>query len=259
MADKKNKVVRDRADSNNFLSECRDNTITVEGRLSPNMRRIYRSNFDRLSRAVYFMRLNARRLRVDGLEKKLAEEVMGLINHSNETFKNKISAANIILNKGNINGSHREFDKYNITIIDPLANHYLESILKAQELEGKLSSLWLAMVLDDQQKSRALSEMEDGLHEVMRSVRTLSIGVKNRYWEQRTANESRNAIDANAPDTHDSLSGQVTLATEVDDVDKGMPIEASIKKLKKTSKITDAADDFERLDKETISEVTAAA
>ncbi|MGZ8172069.1 MULTISPECIES: hypothetical protein [Methylobacter] len=218
----------------NFISECRDSRIVVEAYFSPNIRRIYRRHFDGLSRAVYLLRFYSRTSRINGVENSLTKDISDLMDEVNESLRKKITVAEHILVNNNIKVTTSQFEKLNVTIIDPLANRFLQTIKMAQDLDEKLSSLWLACVLDDEQRMKAMAEIENELRGIQGKSRTISLGLRDRVRLQRSTNEQAIEADNNLIAAASTDEGE--LDEEIAETNKIIEETASTRKPKKTSK-----------------------
>lgn len=168
-----------------FISECRDNCIVVETHLSPNIRRIYRRHFDGFSRAVYMIRYYSRIARENAVESLLTKEIAGFLDEANDNIQKKIAVADQMLAKNKVKTGKPQFEKMNVTIIDPLSNRFLQCINNANEFNEKLTALWLACALDDEQRSKAMSDIETELRSIQEKSRTISIGLMDRVKSQQ--------------------------------------------------------------------------
>lgn len=219
----------------NFISECKDSRIVVEAYFSPNIRRIYRRHFDGLSRAVYLLRFYSRTSRINnGVENSLTKDISDLMDEVNESLRKKITVAEHILVNNNIKVTTSQFEKLNVTIIDPLANRFLQTIKMAQDLDEKLSSLWLACVLDDEQRMKAMAEIENELRGIQGKSRTISLGLRDRVRLQRSTNEQAIEADDNLIAAASTAEGE--LDEEIAEANKIIEETASTRKPKKTSK-----------------------
>ena len=190
----KTTTARNRVVRRNFISECRESRIVVPVQLSQGMQRIYRRHFDRLSRAVFLFRYYSRIARGNAVESTLSKEIIASMDEANENLKKKIGVADQLLQKNEVTVKKAQFDKVNVTIIDPLANRFLQSIVLAQELNEKLSALWLACVLDDDQHSKAERDIENELRGIKDKCTTISFGVRDRVNAQRAPIEQTSGI-----------------------------------------------------------------
>jgi len=203
-----------------FITECRDSRIVVETHLSPTMQRIYRRLFDRLSRSVYLLRYYSRIARGNAVESTLTKEIIALMDEVNENLKKKMTVAEQILAKNNIKVKKTEFAKVNVTIIDPLANRFLQSINIAQDLDEKLSALWLACVLDDEQRSKAMQEIENELQGIQGKCRIISIGLRDRVRSQRAPIEPASEIDIAEAEISEDEATESELGEVAESVEK---------------------------------------
>lgn len=226
-----NTPTRDRIARRHFISECRDSRIVVETHLSPNMQRIYRRHFDGLSRSVYLLRYYSRIARGNAVESSLSKEIIALMDGVNENLKKKIAVADQIIEKNHVKVTKTQFDKVNATIIDPLANRFLQSINIAQGLDEKLSVLWLACILDDDQRTKATQEIESELRGVQGKCRAISIGLRDRVRAQRTPSGQASGIDLAEAESHEDEAGEAELGV-VESVEKT----SAIKKTRKSAK-----------------------
>lgn len=199
----------------NFISECRDSRIIVQANLSPRMRRIYRRHFDGFSRSAYLIRYYSRIVRENGIEAQLVTEITASINGVNENLEKKIAVANQILANNNIQIKEAQFEAFNVTIIDPLANLFLQTFTVAQNLEKKLSALWLACVLDETNHQAAINDIETELQGIQSKSRTLSLGLRDRVRAQRTSNEQSAETDTDITAVVEDETGEAS-ATESD-------------------------------------------
>jgi len=213
-------ITRERIARRHFISECRDSRIVVETHLSPNMKRIYRRNFDRLSHAVFLLRYYSRIARGNEVESTLSKEIITLIDEVNENLRKKIAVANQMLEKNVVKVTKPQFDKVNVTIIDPLANRFLQSINIAQELEEKLSALWLACVLDDDQNVLAKREIDNELRGIQSKCRAISLGLRDRVRAQRAPVEPASGIDIDEAETKEDEAAELELGEVAESVEK---------------------------------------
>lgn len=237
MAEKTEPTTRATQDSyirRNFISECRDSRIVVEAHLSPNIRRIYRRHFDGLSRAVYLIRFYSRTSRINGVENSLTKDISDLMDEVNESLRKKITVAEHILVNNNIKVTTPQFEKLNVTIIDPLANRFLQTIKMAQDLDEKLSSLWLACVLDDEQRMKAMTEIENELRGIQGKSRMISLGLRDRVRSQQSTSEE--AAEVDSVDIAAAFTDEVELDEEITEANKTIEEAVSARKPRKTSK-----------------------
>jgi hypothetical protein len=120
-----------------------------------------------------------------------------------------------------------------VTIIDPLANRFLQTIKIAQDLDEKLSALWLACVLDDEQRIKAMVEIESELRSIQGKSRTISLGLRDRVRSQRSTNEEAAEADNNLIA---ATSNEGELDEEITKANKTIEDTASTRKPRKTSK-----------------------
>lgn len=225
-------TTRDRNIRRHFITECRDSRIVVETHLSPTMQRIYRRHFDGLSRSVYLLRYYSRIARGNAVESSLTKEIIALMDEVNENLKKKIAVAEQILVKSNVKVTKTQFDKVNATIIDPLANRFLQSINIAQELDQKLSALWLACVLDDEQRTKATQEIENELRGIQGQCRAISIGLRDRVRAQRAPIEPSAGIDITEAETNEDEAAKLELGETEENVEKTTTSRKSRKSVK---------------------------
>ena len=172
----------------NFINECRDSRIEVKARFSPNMLRIYRRHFQGVSQAAYLLRFYCRVGPGSNVERELTKEIIGLINEVKANVEKKIAVADQILKKENVKVSQSQFTEVTAMIIDPIANLFLKTLTIAQELDEKLSALWLACLLE--QKRKAMSEIDSDLKSIQAKTRALFVGVRIRVKEMNEGRQS---------------------------------------------------------------------
>jgi DNA repair exonuclease SbcCD nuclease subunit len=195
---------RDNPVRRHFISECRDNRIIVKTHFSANVTRLYRRNFDRFSRAAYLLRFYCRIGADANVESSLTKEIIDLMEEINDNLRKKITVAEQLLKKDNINVSKPQFGPTNVTIIDPLANRFLQTLKTVQELDEKLSALWLACVIDDLQRNKALTEIDGEIRRIQTKTRALSLGVRDRVQARNQARQQDNQSEVAASETDDS-------------------------------------------------------
>ncbi|WAK04423.1 hypothetical protein [Methylobacter sp. YRD-M1] len=194
---------RDNPARRHFISECRDNRIVIRAHFSANVFRLYRRNFDRFSRAAYLLRFYCRVGAGANVESELTREILNLMEEINDNLRKKIAVADQLLKKENVNASKPQFNPINATIIDPLANRFLQTLKTVQELDEKLSALWLACAIDDTQRNQALSEIDSEIRRIQTKTRTLSLGVRDRVQarnQARQQDDSQSEAAASATD-----------------------------------------------------------
>ncbi|MCX7099421.1 MAG: hypothetical protein NTV43_16110 [Methylococcales bacterium] len=213
MADKPQKNTqksRKNSERTHFISECRESRIIVPVRLSQGMYRIYRKHFDRFSRAAFLFRFYSKIARGNSVESTLSEEIISQIDLVNDSLRKKIKVADQLIKNNRVNVGKAVFGEYNVTIIDPLANRFLSSILLAQELNDKLSALWLACVLDDGKRAEAEKEIESELGSIKDKCTTISFGVKDHVKAQRPQAEQSPGTEADGVERPESRTVAVT-------------------------------------------------
>lgn len=208
---------RDNQVRKHFISECRDSRIVVKANFSPNMLRIYRRHFDGVSRAAYLIRFYCRVGPGSNVERELTKEIIGLIDEVNANVQKKIAVADQILKKENVKVSKSQFTTVDATIIDPIANLFLKTLSIAQELDEKLSALWLACLLDDEQKLKALSEIDSDLKSIQAKSRALFVGIRTRVQERNQSRQQAQVSEING-DQLDVENNESTDAKDVTDI-----------------------------------------
>jgi hypothetical protein len=195
MADMKATPVGDRVIRRNFISECRDNRIVVQTELSPAIRQLYRRHFDGFSRSVYLLRFYARTSRLTDIETVLTQDIINQMDQATDNLHKKLQVAEQLLANNRITPSHAQFEKLHVSIIDPLANRYLQVIILAQALHSKLSALWLACILNDQQQRSAVKEIRNELRAIHTHSRAISLGLMHRIKSQQVSSSENDAPD----------------------------------------------------------------
>ena len=205
---KRNK--RGGSDRNEFIETFKDNRIVEQTRLSRNIYRIYRRTFDTVSRSVVLLRFYSR---ISGLplkaEAELTRQIMAYIEEVRDNIDKKVSVSEQMLTKHGVKTSEAALEPVEVTIIDPLANYYLKLLGRAHQLDTAITSLWLATILDDNQRRQSLNEIENELGAVKTKVRALSYGVRERFLERKQVRAGKSdAVDVAASEqaTLDSTS-----------------------------------------------------
>ena len=220
----------------NFINECRDSRIEVKARFSPNMLRIYRRHFQGVSQAAYLMRFYCRVGPGSNVERELAKEIIGLIDEVKANVEKKIAVADQILKKENVKVSQSQFTEVTAMIIDPIANLFLKTLTIAQELDEKLSALWLACLLDDEQKRKAMSEIDSDLKSIQAKTRALFVGVRIRVKEMNEGRQSSGeseVIDASTDQGEGEIIDENGVIVELPE----MPEQQTEKAKTKTTKV----------------------
>ena len=237
---------RDNQVRKHFISECRDSRIIVAANFSPNILRIYRRHFDGVSRAAYLLRFYCRVGPGNNVERELTKEIIGLIDEVKANVQKKIAVADQILNNESVKVSKSHFETVNATIIDPLANQFLKTLVLTQELDEKLSALWLACLLDDEQKLKALSEIDSDLKSIQAKTRALFVGVRTRVHERNQAKQlaGENFVDQESVENNEGASvenGESELAKTVSEAPEKQTEKAKSKATKAPSKQEESA------------------
>jgi hypothetical protein len=220
----------------NFINECRDSRIEVKARFSPNMLRIYRRHFQGVSQAAYLLRFYCRVGPGSNVERELTKEIIGLINEVKANVEKKIAVADQILKKENVKVSQSQFTEVTAMIIDPIANLFLKTLTIAQELDEKLSALWLACLLDDEQKRKAMSEIDSDLKSIQAKTRALFVGVRIRVKEMNEGRQSSGeseVIDASTDQDEGEIFDENGVIVELPE----MPEQQTEKAKTKTTKV----------------------
>lgn len=196
-----------------FINEFRDNSIVIKTHLTPLARRYFRNYFDGYSRSVALMRYYARISRISNIENKLSEQLGDAIDYANSELDQKIEIADGLISDRGIRVRKPELQEYEVTIIDPLANRYLQLIEKSQIVEQKLTALWLACLLSDTQRRQAMNELEKIVKGIQQSSRKISMGLRDRV---RGAESN---ADTGAPVALDNAEVTTKLATTKDSLE----------------------------------------
>ena len=207
---------RDHQVRKHFISECRDSRIIVAANFSPNILRIYRRHFDGVSRAAYLLRFYCRVGPGSHVERELTKEIIGLVDEVTANVQKKIAVADQMLKNENVKLGKSQLTPVNAAIIDPIAHLFLKTLNIAQELDEKLSALWLACLLDDEQKLKAMSEVDNDLKSIQAKSRALFVGVRTRVQERNQARQiaGENAADQESVENNDGESNGETIIAE---------------------------------------------
>ncbi len=223
---------RDNPVRKHFISECRDSRIVVQAKFSPNMLRIYRRHFDGVSRAAYLLRFYCRIGPGENVARELTSEIASLIEQVNANVQKKIEVADKMLKKEGIRTTSPQFETINATIIDPIANQFLKTLIVAQSLDEKLSALWLACAINDEQKSNAFSEIDKDLRSIQMKTRALFVGVRTRVQEQNLARQQSRLEAKNGQDELNEIDG-----SDLAVIDNQEPIPDKSRKSKQSTEL----------------------
>lgn len=232
-----NRLSRETAIRRNFIQNCRNSRIHEKSNFSETVLRIYRRRFREVSRAAYLTRFYCSNGQGFDVEQQITKEMIAMIKDVNESIAKKIVVADQLIKKANINVGEAQYESVNVTIIDPIAKLFLDTLNAARDLEEKLRALWLACQLDDTQKRQALAEIEKEFTDVHQRCRALMEGVKNRFYEHRRAREIvREALGGSASEETAVSENEIIEAIENDEtVDKGNSLPSPEKKSTKKS------------------------
>ncbi|WP_152565051.1 hypothetical protein [Methylobacter sp. BBA5.1] len=232
-----NRLSRETALRRNFIQNCRNSRIHEKSNFSETVLRIYRRRFREVSRAAYLTRFYCSNGQGFDVEQQITKEMIAMIKDVNESIVKKIVVADQLIKKANIKVGEAQYESVNVTIIDPIAKLFLNTLNAARDLEEKLRALWLACQLDDTQKRQALAEIEKEFTDVHQRCRALMEGVKNRFYEQRRAREiARDALSGSTSEEIAVSETEIIEAIEKDtDVDESDSLPAPEKKSAKKS------------------------
>jgi len=218
-----NRLSRETAIRRNFIQNCRNSRILEKSNFSETVLRIYRRRFREVSRAAYLTRFYCSNGQGFDVEQQVTKEMIAMIKDVNDSIAKKIAVADQLIKKANIKVGEAQYESVNVTIIDPIATLFLNSLNSARDLEGKLRALWLACQLDDTQKRQALAEIEKEFTDVHMRCRALMEGVKNRFYEQRRAREiARDALSGSVSEEIAASETEIIEAIENDEnIDEG--------------------------------------
>jgi len=240
-----NRLSRETALRRNFIQNCRNSRIHEKSKFSETVLRIYRRRFREVSRAAYLTRFYCSNGQGFDVEQQITKEMIAMIKDVNDSIAKKIVVADQLIKKANIKVGEAQYESVNVTIIDPIAKLFLNSLNSARDLEGKLRALWLACQLDDTQKRQALAEIEKEFTDVHMRCRALMEGVKNRFYDQRRAREiARDALSGSVSEEIAASETEIIEAIENDEnIDEGdsssEPQKNSKKKNQSSSSLTD--------------------
>lgn len=240
-----NRIGRETAIRRNFIQNCRNSRILENSNFSETVLRIYRRRFREVSRAAYLTRFYCSNGQGFDVEQQITKEMIAMIKGVNDSIAKKIVVADQLIKKANINVGEAQYESVNVTIIDPIAKLFLNSLNSARDLEGKLRALWLACQLDDTQKRQALAEIEKEFTDVHMRCRALMDGVKNRFYEQRRAREiARDALSGSVSEEIAASENEIIEAIEndenIDEIDSSSEPKKNSKKKNQSSSSSSA-------------------
>jgi hypothetical protein len=174
-----------------FIQNCRNSKIIEEANFTDAVMRIYRLRFREISRSAYLTRFYCSLDRGQGfeVEQRITKEMIAIINQVKENIDKKVVIADQVIKKSGIKIGEAKYESVNVTIIDPIAKLFLNTLNAARDLEEKVRVLWLDCKLSDTEKRQALSEIEKEFNDAHQRCQALMIGVRNRFNEQRRARE----------------------------------------------------------------------
>lgn len=192
----------------NFLSEYKGDSIVIQV-LFKNQAIVnggYRAHFDGLSSAVFFMRGNLRSLRDNALNQQSLQAITDSLAAAERDIKEKLGIAQALIKKHNIQARQSpNGDKRNVTVIDPLANRFLQLIIKADQAAAAYNTLWFSLVFTDEQRNQANNELLRAISNVHTFARQLNNGLRKLLQSQSNAGAGGDASEG--PENH---SGSAT-------------------------------------------------
>lgn len=167
---------------NLFLTRYRGDSVEKSIYLvSSEVSMAFRKHFDGMSRSLFYIRYYSKTLKNQALEHELEVGVMNLlqealakINTKNTLVEQAISQHQIKIKNG------MQGNQIQVSIIDPLANHYLELMVTADEVVRKYTALWLALVVNDQQKRQSVNEVIAIVKQLHTQCTRISLGLRER-------------------------------------------------------------------------------
>lgn len=165
-----------------FLNQYRGDAVVVPiGLGTTEIIRAYRKHFDGVSRSLFYIRYYSAALNNTNMEEEILNGVIGLLDQAAQAMENKNEMADNLLKEIGVNikkGVNQT--NMNAFVIDPLANRYLKLIAAADELARKYRALWMAMAIDDKQKTQAMNETANVLRQVHSKSTQISLGLRDR-------------------------------------------------------------------------------
>lgn len=205
-------------DRRQFINNCRNSKIIEPATLTEVVMRIYRLRFREISRSAYLARFYCsvgRGLGFD-VEQKVTKEMITIIGDVKTSIDKKIAIADQLIKNSGITIGEAKYESVNVTIIDPIAKIFLNTLKSASELEEKLRVLWLDCKLEDTEKRQALSEIEKEFNEAHQRCLALMIGVRNRFNDLRLAREGADKSTAD-----ELVASEIEIISEVEEVADG--------------------------------------
>jgi hypothetical protein len=213
-----------RRPSNNFLHEFEGDSIIMEVMFSNTdvLNKGFRGHFDGFSATVFFLRRNLLILNDSALRDSLMSELDKLLTdkHKELTAKKDVAKKLIADNNLVIKTSNRG-DLRNVRVIDPLANRFLQLIKLADEVGRLFSQLWVAMIIKDNDKSKAINELItliSSIHTFVRQAGSKAnklVKARNSPKSGDTTQDS-NAVSNDSNETIDELNVEGVIKDEID-------------------------------------------
>ncbi len=167
---------------NLFLTRYRGDAIEKSIYLmSSEMSMAFRKHFDGMSRSLFYIRYYSKALKNQALEYELEAAVMTLLQEALAKISTKNTLVDQVIKQHQVKIKHgKQGHQIQASIIDPLANHYLELMVAADEVVRKYTALWLALVINDQQKRQSVNEVIASVRELHAQCTRISLGLRDR-------------------------------------------------------------------------------
>jgi len=165
-------------------------SMTMKATLSaPRAHKLYLVNFTAVSRHLYNIGIMTRIVGCDEAARKADEEVSKIFRECHEELEIEMRRMDKMIKDNSISGSssYSKNTEYEVEVIHPNASRFLALIREYDKLCSRIDTVWLAGIIDDDQKCEAEYRYEKRVRKVANLIREL--GHTMRSYTQKHAHE----------------------------------------------------------------------
>lgn len=157
----------------------------------------YRRTFEITSRNAHFISVFGRILLGEDKVQEPENYLKNTLANAIKEIDSKIVAAKaLMLNEGiDKLASYENSRPFEVKIVSPIAKQYMELLLKADEYQAYVSTLWLHGAIDDRQRTGTELDLKKRMRSVVTAARNMFIVIRKKTNEDKGTSKVKKAED----------------------------------------------------------------
>jgi hypothetical protein len=149
----------------------------------------YRRTFEITSRNAHFISVFGRILLGEDKVKEPEDYLKTTLANAIKDLDNKIATVKALMLNDGIEklATYENSRPVQVKIVSPIAKQYFELLMKAEEYQTYVSTLWLHGSLDDRQRTGSELELKKKLRSVVNAARNMFIVIRKKTQEKNGA------------------------------------------------------------------------